>query len=333
MSLFFFPHWYYLILFQTTPTNNTSILGLVLARPPSPPPPPRKVEKRETDIDIYTRGGETEIDITKTRSHSRPRARSISRERSRPIAPPPARDRSYYHEDEVIISSGRDKLKVDIEHERRSASARPRARSIESDEGPEIVGKINSRGRMGEAHGGITRDWTLVDVPPGTERVRMDGAGGGAAEVTWQKYSGGRKAKFIPERSSEGALVPRTHSPPTSSSTTIVSERDYHTTSRDRDRLSVQIYDKERERDVEVVEKVDRRISLRPTLPPPAPQPKPRDMWTEITKDLVIREAIEEAGYDFEETELFFYVMQYLRYVSKYFCFLPREKEKITNDH
>lgn len=39
-------------------------------------------------------------------------------------------------------------------------------------------------------------------------------------------------------------------------------------------------------------------------------------MWTEVTKDLVIKEAIEEVGYGFEETEQYFYVMEYLRYVS-----------------
>lgn len=45
-------------------------------------------------------------------------------------------------------------------------------------------------------------------------------------------------------------------------------------------------------------------------------QPMPKDMWTEITKDLVIREAIEELGYEYEETDMFFYVMDYLKYVS-----------------
>jgi hypothetical protein len=44
--------------------------------------------------------------------------------------------------------------------------------------------------------------------------------------------------------------------------------------------------------------------------------PRPEDLWTEITKDLVVREAIEEFGYDLEETKYFYYVMQYLRYVS-----------------
>ncbi|TKX27198.1 hypothetical protein C1H76_0492 [Elsinoe australis] len=39
-----------------------------------------------------------------------------------------------------------------------------------------------------------------------------------------------------------------------------------------------------------------------------------RDMWTEVTKDLVIKEAIERQGYDYEETDKFFYVIEYLKY-------------------
>ncbi|KAK7740717.1 hypothetical protein SLS53_005185 [Cytospora paraplurivora] len=292
--------------------------GMVLARPPSPPPPPRRApEQRETDIDIYTGRDGTEVDITRTRSRSRPRARSVSRERPRQVPSYdqlPTRDRSYIHDDEIIINSARDKLKIDIDHERRSSSARPRSRSAApgfDDEAEYITGKIDSRGRNGEAWGGATKDWTVVDVPPGTEKVRLDGAGGGTAEVTWQKYSGARKTKFVPERASDGALVPL--SPPASSST-VISDREGYAPprgDRERDRLSVQIYDKDREIDVEKV--TDRRISLRPSLPS-TPAPKSRDMWTEVTKDLVVREAIEEAGYDYEETELFFYIMQYLRY-------------------
>jgi len=37
-------------------------------------------------------------------------------------------------------------------------------------------------------------------------------------------------------------------------------------------------------------------------------------MWTEITKDLVVREALERSGYEFEETDLYYYVFEYLRY-------------------
>jgi hypothetical protein len=39
-------------------------------------------------------------------------------------------------------------------------------------------------------------------------------------------------------------------------------------------------------------------------------------MWTEITKDLVTRAAIKELGYEFDETEYFYYIIEYLRYVS-----------------
>jgi hypothetical protein len=91
----------------------------------------------------------------------------------------------------------------------------------------------------------------------------MDGIGGGSQEVTWQRYNGVRRSKFIPESD------------------------------------SLAMY--------------DRRADY--SLPPPPPKNKYGDMWTEITKDLVVREAIEELGYDYEETEYFYYIIQYLRYV------------------
>jgi len=40
-------------------------------------------------------------------------------------------------------------------------------------------------------------------------------------------------------------------------------------------------------------------------------------MWTELAKDLVIKEAIVEMDYRYEETENFFYVIEYLQYVSQ----------------
>ena len=43
---------------------------------------------------------------------------------------------------------------------------------------------------------------------------------------------------------------------------------------------------------------------------------KPEGMWTEITKDLVVKEAIQEMGYEYEEGNSFFYVMSNLNYVS-----------------
>lgn len=36
------------------------------------------------------------------------------------------------------------------------------------------------------------------------------------------------------------------------------------------------------------------------------------ELWTEITKDLVTREAIEDCGYQYEETEYFYYIFEYL---------------------
>jgi hypothetical protein len=86
----------------------------------------------------------------------------------------------------------------------------------------------------------------------------MDGVGGAAEEVTWQRYNGVRRSKFMTgdEEISSGFGAPAIN------------------------------------------------------------KPKAKDMWTEITKDLVIKEAIDTMGFDYEETDLFFYVMEYLRYVS-----------------
>lgn len=36
------------------------------------------------------------------------------------------------------------------------------------------------------------------------------------------------------------------------------------------------------------------------------------ERWTEITKDLVVRDAIEQLGYEFEETRMFYYIFSYL---------------------
>ncbi|KAI1246547.1 hypothetical protein MGN70_013447 [Eutypa lata] len=283
--------------------------GIERARPPTPPPAPRTPrptrdrDQCETDIDIRRSRGETDIDVrhTHTRSSSRPAPRP--RPQSRP---------SYDDEHVVIRSNDRDRIAV-AETTRRRAHSEARRREDWDDEAEYITGKIDARGRMGEAWNGATRDWSIVDVPPGTERVSMDGVGGGSAEVTWQRYNGVRRSKFVPERDGGAPLT----SPPMSS--TPVSEAP----DRDRERLSVQIYDssnKDRDRgrsrdsDVEIEEIRDKRISIRESSRAPPPKRTSREMWTEITKDLVVREAIEQSGYDYEETEYFFYVMEYLRY-------------------
>jgi hypothetical protein len=43
-------------------------------------------------------------------------------------------------------------------------------------------------------------------------------------------------------------------------------------------------------------------------------------LWTEITKDLVVREAIERSGYEYEETVSSYYVFSYLQFVSGHLC-------------
>ncbi|KAI1475235.1 hypothetical protein F4774DRAFT_302039 [Daldinia eschscholtzii] len=272
--------------------------GLVRAKPPTPPPPPRtappQIKERDLDIDIDIRRSETDVDIReRTRSRSRPRER-----------PRPRRQPTYYDDDELLIE--RDHEIVRVDSRRRAHSAAPPPRPDYEDEAEYITDKIDSRGRMGEAWHGATKDWTIVDVPPGTERVKMDGVGGASAEVTWQRYSGVRRSKFIPER--EGTPISAVSEPIREP----IRDRE---PSRERERLSIQVYDKRersRDRDVEVEEIQDRRISIRDG--DRAPPRKRSEMWTEITKDLVTREAIERMGYEYEETEWFFYVMQYLRY-------------------
>jgi len=135
--------------------------------------------------------------------------------------------------------------------------------------------KALERGYMGEAHNGATRDWGLVDVPPGTRRVQMDGLGGGRQDITWQQYNGSRRSKFY------------------------TADEEFVT-------------------------------DFGPGGPAPERKEEKRkvtkDMWTEVTKDLVIKEAIEEMGYQYEDSEHFFYVMEYLKYVR-----LPQSSQPPTN--
>ncbi|RMZ78452.1 hypothetical protein DV737_g3860, partial [Chaetothyriales sp. CBS 132003] len=128
------------------------------------------------------------------------------------------------------------------------------------------------RGYIGEAYHGATRDWALVDVPPGTRRVRMDGAGGGEQEITWQRYNGVRRSKFYPDGAPyDGGYVDGARPAPSAGA----------------GGLGVS-WGKPRD---------------------------PRDgLWTEITKDLVVKEAIKEMGYEYEETDDFYYVFKYLSY-------------------
>jgi hypothetical protein len=295
--------------------------GFERAPAPSPPPPPRASRTKETDIDIYTSRNNTEVDI---HTSSRARTPQPERQQERQQERAPAR-RDNYYDDSFVFEQERDKLRVRDTRltvdRRRSVSARPEVREKEKvridireddDESDYYAKKVEERAYIGEAYNGATKDWAIVDVPPGTERVRMDGVGGASQEITWQRYNGVRRSKFIAERDRSEASD---HSDPAP----LPEPR------RERERessgLEIEISSRSRrregggatyEREYERIEEVDdRRIGF-----PRAP-PKQRlgDLWTEITKDLVVREAIDELGYDCEETEFFFYILQYLRYV------------------
>ncbi|CAI4211038.1 unnamed protein product [Parascedosporium putredinis] len=214
---------------------------------------------QDTEIDIYTSRNETEVDIRKTDGRSR------SRSHQRP--------RVAYPDDRAVVAASHDRLMVDYKSRRRAHSAAPmpvRNYGPDREEAEEITRKIDSRGR-----------W----MSPGTERVRMDGAGGASAEVSWKKYSGVRRTQFIPERDDDvlyGQPLATMEEP----------------SRRSRDSLSIHIVDEKK--------KSERRV-IRPSQPIPS-----RETWTEITMDLVNREALKRMGYPFDQRPPFFYVMQRL---------------------
>jgi hypothetical protein len=287
-------------------------------RAPSPPPPPRRMSPRikETDIDIHTSRNNTEIDIhTKNRSRTpQPSSHNSSGSLSR---------RDNFYEEDIVYEQERDKLRVRDNQlsitRRRSVSARPPPQRFSGDlretesEADFYARKVEERAYIGEAYNGATKDWAIVDVPPGTEKVRMDGVGGGAEEITWQRYNGVRRSKFIPSREPEPERERERIE--------IREERRIEDPSPRSSNLDIQIHSSssrreggavfEREREYERIEESsDRRVG-----PPRGPKNRTGDLWTEITKDLVVADAITQLGYDFEETEFFFYVLQYLRYV------------------
>ncbi|PSN59999.1 hypothetical protein BS50DRAFT_216764 [Corynespora cassiicola Philippines] len=235
--------------------------------PPPPPPPPPEPEVRPPIIqEIITHHRHIDHGVERARSPTPPPPPpspprddkleiSIRRKESR------GRDFELEYERETIERSGRE---LEISRSRgRSLSTPRRSYTAPPDNDFELEAdyynrKALERAYPGEAYNGATKDWAIVDVPPGTNRVRMDGIGGGSQEVTWQRYNGVRRSKFI-------------------------SGDEEHATDFG--------------------------------MPTSAPvKPKAKDMWTEITKDLVLKEAIDSCGYEYEETDYFFYVMEYLKY-------------------
>ncbi|EFW99261.1 hypothetical protein CMQ_5682 [Grosmannia clavigera kw1407] len=263
--------------------------GVVYAPLVPPPPAAEPARRRDVDIDVFTSHNETRVDI----SEKKPRERRSSR------PPPPSSQRGS--RGELVVQSERNRLEIDYDDRRpnRSHSAAPPRPSRYSDEVDDeadyVESRIDERGRMGEARNGATQEWSIIDVPPGTERVRLDGAGGGAAEVTWQRYNGVRRTRFIPDRQDDATPGRRDRD----------RDRDRE---RDRSNINVQILDngRHRDREIDIQQVNDDRVMVR--------APQRDDMWTEITKDLVNREAIERLNYKYTETDYFFYILEYLHH-------------------
>ncbi|MCJ1468586.1 hypothetical protein MMC07_007215 [Pseudocyphellaria aurata] len=252
---------------------------------PLPPPPPEPEPIRAPPIHQEIITHHRHID----HGFDRPLAPSPAPPPPRPRTPPKPRSpspKTSFEEIEIRRRGSRNGRSYDedivIDSRRRPArrSPSPPPRSVYStrdeleitEEADYYNQRAVDRGYIGEGYNGATKDWAIVDVPPGTKRVQLEGVGGASQEVTWQRYNGVRRSEFHAEDEVRGTgfgEVAR-HEPPEDT--------------RDRGRRFV------------------------------AQKPKTDLMWTEITKDLVIKEAIEEVGYDYEETEFFFYVMEYLRY-------------------
>lgn len=230
-----------------------------VSRPPSPPMPPRARSEERIEI---KRSGERngrhfDEDIIIKRNDN---------DDARSVAPP----RSVREDDDFAAAPPRRSGYRDRGYDR-----------DDRDEADYYNAKALERSIPGEGYNGATQDWAIVDVPPGTRRVAMDGVGGGRQEITWQKYNGVRRSKFMPEGSDEGygSEVGRPARPEVGGG------------------------------------EIGRRYG---------PRRDPTEgLWTEITKDLVVKEAITEAGYEFTETEDFYYVIAYLGYVSCVGVFPP----------
>jgi hypothetical protein len=239
-------------------------LARIPSRAPSPPMPPPPRERSEERIEIRRTGERNgrvyDEDIIIDRNEG-PRGRR---------APEP----------ELALVRGpyREREEIDIREERGPRGYRRDEIDIQ-EEADYYNRRAVDRSYVGEGLHGSTRDWEIVDVPPGTRRVKMDGAGGGSQEITWQRYNGVRRSKFMPDGSASdegyGSEISRPAPAPVAST------------------------------------------SAGAIGPRYGPRRKEGEgLWTEITKDLVVKEAITQAGYEFEETDDFYYIMSYLKYVS-----------------
>ncbi|KAL8735081.1 MAG: hypothetical protein Q9181_002939 [Wetmoreana brouardii] len=263
--------------------------------PPPPPPEPEPIRAPPIHQEIITHhrhidhGFETRAPAPAP-APPPPRPRSPSPVKSSydeiEIRRRGSRNGRQYEEDLIITERERDgdRRRREADHtprRRRSPSfdARSRVPYTSRDEldiaeeADYYNSRVAERSYLGEGYNGANRDWAIVDVPPGTKRVEMEGIGGAKEEITWQRYNGVRRSKFIAEEDVEYRGGGELMAPKEVESMKYEQGRRY------------------------VGEK-----------------DKKERMWTEITKDLVTEDAIKQMGYDFEETEFFYYIMSYLKY-------------------
>ncbi|RKF64096.1 hypothetical protein OnM2_021083 [Erysiphe neolycopersici] len=187
----------------------------------------------------------------------------------------------------------------------------------EFENGDEYAYQRNSeRSHFDEAWNGASKDWTIIDVPSGTKRVRFESIGGEIQEITWQKYSGVRRSNHVSNRVRTESNVILTKQPE-------ISDREHLETANDSTNQKTSSLELQLANDLKA--KGNMEINERSTYYPEDSYDKPsckfnptnlasEDLWTEITKDLVVRQAIVEMGYEFEETRFFFYIFRYLPY-------------------
>lgn len=220
-----------------------------------------------------------------------------------PTPPPPPRRSPVPHvrETDIDIHTSRNETEVDIHTKNRShrhrSSSRGRIKLYDDmvlyepgrdqlkvrDDELKITRRRSVSARPPGGYIGSASDWAIVDVP-GTERLRIGGGGSSSEEITWRRHNGVRRSRFVPEVREDMLIVePKRKTPGLDIDISASSSR-------------------RREKSV-AYERVGQHSLPRSPL------------WTEITKDLVVPEAIKKLGYEFEETEYFYYVLKYLQYV------------------
>ncbi|KAL8716388.1 MAG: hypothetical protein Q9220_000295 [cf. Caloplaca sp. 1 TL-2023] len=258
--------------------------------PPLPPPEPEPIRAPPIHQEIITHHRHIDHGFE---TRAPPAAPSLPPPRPRSPSPPKStydeieirqrgsRNGRAYDEDLIITERESGARRRDDDHtprRRRSPSYGARSHATHTyrddldiaEEADYYNSRAAGRSYLGEGYNGANKDWAIVDVPPGTRRVEMEGIGGAKEEITWQRYNGVRRSKFVAEeeeyRGGGELMAPR---------------------------------------EVERMEQGRRYVGEKD---------KKDKMWTEITKDLVTEDAIKQMGYDFEETEFFYYVMSYLKY-------------------